>query len=305
MCTVTNKAPQSLLSDEEYKTLNDFLTLMDVWGEDYISTEILALAEKRRKPEPRIFKWTEEDLNLLREQYPLVGSKIPELRKKFTTKQINNRAVNLQLVKHDNHVGKNNWNAYQESLLRERYPYVGYNIPELLQVFSIGQIRNKAHYLGLKSYNVWTSFERNLLIKEYPTKGYNIPELLDRFPKTSIINKAGRLGLKRRKPLLWTPKMVELLKAKYSELGSDIPELLVTLTKDQIRGKASSLGLKRVDSTTPIRFTKDEIAILYKDYPIWGPNIPQLLQRHSSASISAKAYSLGLHMIDRKQSSYK
>lgn len=88
MYTVADKASQSLLSDEEYKILNDFLDLIDTYGEDEVSVELCAVSQEHGLPEPHIFKWTEEDLNLLEEQYHLVGVNIPELRKKFTEKQI-------------------------------------------------------------------------------------------------------------------------------------------------------------------------------------------------------------------------
>lgn len=294
-------------SDTEHKTLCDFSNLILIWGEDFIIQEVKALAEMRdyikerrekyvTKP-PRKALWSAEDLKILQEQYPIKGSAIPELRKKFTMSQIQGRASNLHL-----HVGKGNgpkgcWDAQQIELLRARYPLVGHNIPELLQVFSATQIINKAHKLGISMTYRMTDSERALLIKEYPTKGADIPELLSKYPRNIIISRARSLKLKKNPR--WTAEDIEILKAEYPIKGWNIPALLIKFTKNQIGCKARMLYLKSNYYISHI-FTEEEITILRRDFPEKGTDIPELLQRHTHNAIQAKAYNLGLHMIDHR-----
>ena len=87
------------LKESEKLVLSAFLEMVDIYGEPAISEELVLLAAKNKHPVPRIFKWSEEDLAILRRDYPEKGSNIPELCKKFTTRQISNRAYELGLRK--------------------------------------------------------------------------------------------------------------------------------------------------------------------------------------------------------------
>ena len=87
------------LKESENLVLSAFLEMVDIYGEPAISEELVLLAAKNKRPVPRIFKWSEEDIAILRRDYPEKGSNIPELCKKFTTRQISNRAYELGLRK--------------------------------------------------------------------------------------------------------------------------------------------------------------------------------------------------------------
>ena len=107
-------------------------------------------------------------MNLLTKQYPLNGSKIPELREKFTAKQINNRAMNLGLSYMPKQSNRSNWTDYQINVLTANYHIYGADIPELLQYFSWSQITTKAYHLGLRRQESWSAEDDKLLVEEYP-----------------------------------------------------------------------------------------------------------------------------------------
>ena len=65
-------------------------------------------------------------------------------------------------------------------------------------------------------------------------------------------------------------------------------------------GQSGGYHWKYVDKPTPeyvpkiVRFTEQEIALLLKEYPENGPDIPDLLARHSRNNIYSKAHALGI-----------
>lgn len=58
------------LKESENLVLSAFLEMVDIYGEPAISEELVLLAAKNKRPVPRIFKWSEEDIAILRRDYP-------------------------------------------------------------------------------------------------------------------------------------------------------------------------------------------------------------------------------------------
>ena len=69
--------------------------------------------------------WTDEELSLLREYYPKLGTKIPQLSHKSAA-AITSCAERLGLV------SGRAWSAVEDSLIISKYPSCGSNIPELI-----------------------------------------------------------------------------------------------------------------------------------------------------------------------------
>lgn len=290
------------MTQAEYKVLEEFIDLLDIWGEMYINQKLIAIANGRSIKIPRMLKWSKEELDLLIEQYPKVGSKIPELREKFTAKQIGNRAQNLGLVYNTKQNNKSAWTDYQINFLTANYPIYGADIPELLKLFSRSQIITKAYHLGLCKQDHWTDEDNDILVREYPKVGSNIPELLSKYTLAAIQKKARKKGLRvaNKHVLKWSGKNIEVLREKYPSCGSNIPELLGKFSKRVINAKAANLGLRRVydepnRTSDRNKFTDEEIALLFKNYERYGTAIPELLKRHTAQTITQKANSLGLY----------
>lgn len=130
-------------------------------------------------------------------------------------------------------MGNRWWTEKEISILKEKYPEQGPDIPELDRTRKA--IYSKAKDLGLSAPSEWTKEELSILKEKYPKKGSDIPEL-DR-TRGAIRKQAERLDLSYR----WTEEEISILKEKYPKHGSDIPEL--NRSKTAIHSKASELGL--------------------------------------------------------------
>lgn len=98
--------------------------------------------------------------------------------------------------KNDSMYGKR-WTDEEVSILREKYPDQGTDIPELDR--TKGAIKEKARRLGLScrlNRRPWTKEEVEILKDKYPEQGADIPEL-DR-TRSAIWHKARRLGINNR-----------------------------------------------------------------------------------------------------------
>lgn len=283
----------TMFSKQELQTMNDFLTLVDVWGDAAIEEQLVILAAKRHKKEPRILKWTPEDLDILRAEYPKHGTYIPELRSRFTPKQITNRANELGIYKKTSRI-RNHWKDYQLRLLEEKYPVKGTEIPELLVNFSRQQIIARAYRMGIHKLNNWSPYEEELLRSKYAENGTQIPELLKNHSVAAIAARASLLGLHCTNKRCWCKEDKELLLTCFPKLGAEIPELRTKYSVKEIKTKALSLGIV-VPRRAKCTFTEEEISILIQDYPKYGTEIPELTRRHSEAAIRQKANKLGLH----------
>lgn len=283
------------LKESEKLVLNAFLEMVDIYGEPAISEELVLLAAKNKRPVPRIFKWSEDDLAILRRDYPEKGSNIPELCKKFTARQIINRANELGLRK-TTAVNKSTWTDYQLRLLESKYPECGAEIPDLLTCFSRSQIISQAYRRGISKAGSWTEEEDDILRNNYPKYGSEIPELLVVHTKGTILARARKLGLRYdRKRNKWTAQDIKILREKYPAYGANITELKDRFDKEAIRMKAAALHLTKNGRKPMKRFSDDEIALLKSEYPKYGTEIPELTANHDVTAIRAKAHQLGLH----------
>lgn len=282
-----------MFSEQELQIMNDFLTLVDAWGEAAINEQLMILSAKRHIKEPRIFKWTPEDLDILRAEYPEHGTHIPELRSRFTPKQIITRANELGVFKKTSKI-KNHWKNYQLRLLEEKYPVKGTEIPELLTNFSRQQIRAQAYRMGIHKKNGWSISEEEILRSSYEELGTQIPELLKNHSAAAIVARARLLGLRCTNKHCWCKKDKEILMNQFPEYGVEIPELRIKYSANEIKTKALSLGIV-VPRRTKRTFTDEEVSILIQDYPKYGTEIPALTSRHSENAIRQKAHKLGLH----------
>lgn len=281
------------LTPSETLALTMILDMIDVYGEPVVNEELVILAAKLHKPVPKILKWTNEDIALLKLHYSEQGTNIPELRKKFTSKQISDKAWHFNLATRSH--TKNKWSPYQTRLLKEKYAENGTEIPELLVDFSRSQIKTHAYRLGLRKVGIWSADDVQLLKDNYAEHGANIPSLQRKYSINQIIACARKLGLVSKIRNSWGDADIKILIAKYPTCGANIPELLSRYDKSNIRAKANALKLSVEGRKPKVTFTENEIELLKKDYPIYGTEIPSLLKSHDAAAIRAKANQLGLH----------
>ena len=234
--------------------------------------------------------WTDKEIEILKEYYPLKGTNIPELLEKYRKNQITYKAALLGLSK-----SKINFKEEDIEILKEKFPTQGSNIPELLEKYSRYRILSEAKKLNLNYFrkNEWTEEDIKILKEKYPTQGSNIPELLAKYNKHLITSKASILGIRYRNE--WTEEDIKILKEKYPTQGSNIPELLEKFSKSSIYNKSKKYNICYNDRSDRCEWTDEEIEILKEYYPTQGINIPELLDRgHSESSLHQKALSLNI-----------
>lgn len=263
----------------------------------------LGLTRTAKIEKPYRPAWTDKELQLLRDNYSICGTNIPELRKTRTESAIVNKAFILGLK-------YQRWSEEEEQALSEGYAVYGIACSGLSSRHSEIGIRSKAHNMRLKrkkrdlqeharvgtTWNRWTKKELNILVKKYPTCGTNIPELLRTHTKAAIVSRASSLDLTcGHMPQIstqqrWSDADIAILRQKYPTLGVNIPELSSRFTESAIRSKANRLGIY-----SKLFWTEEQIDLLKEKYPVQGSSIPELLKYHSPISILSKACSLHLH----------
>ncbi len=215
----------------EYKSLEEMCSAYDIshslywhrkkngWDLEKILTTPVKVHKKS--------KWTDEEIQILKEKFPIQGANIPELLLCKTRDSIRYKARTYNLKYNSEKTGKSkcysNWTYEEIEILKEKFPTHGVDIPELTHK-KRKAIYSKAYNLRLGYLNKWTDEEIQILKEKYPLYGPDIPELEYR-KRSSICAKAEKLGLGNIRSALWTEEEIEILKLKYPLYGSDIPEL--------------------------------------------------------------------------------
>lgn len=95
--------------------------------------------------------WTDEEIKILKKEYPVHGRNIPELFDNHTKLGIFQKAQKLGVGKEG--IKKisewKRWSQKHISILKEKYPKDGTNIPELIEVFDRKTIWGKAKALNI------------------------------------------------------------------------------------------------------------------------------------------------------------
>lgn len=143
---------------------------------------------------------------------------------------------------------------------------------------------------------MWSEDELRAIREEFPIYGVESPTLKGRRTPDAIRTKACSMGIAVDKAFrrVWSKVDLDLLRKWYPTKGKDIPELQGRFTSKQIISRASSLGLRMEVKGARAKWTPEEDAILYSEYPIKKANIPALLKDHSENSIIHRARRLGL-----------
>ena len=110
--------------------------------------------------------WTEQEDEIVRELYPSVGVRIPELER--TTEAIQHRAIKLGVTinRDDNKFLARNgweWDKWEDDIIRDDYPYYGTLLSGIWRTKTA--IARRASYLGV---NYEAKFHRWRELNESP-----------------------------------------------------------------------------------------------------------------------------------------
>jgi hypothetical protein len=90
-------------------------------------------------------KWTKQEIEILKKDYPKKGSNIPKLIQRHTRGSIENKARSFGL---ECEFAPKEWTKKEIELLKQNYSLLGTNIPELLKTRTPKAIQLKARNLG-------------------------------------------------------------------------------------------------------------------------------------------------------------
>ena len=154
-------------------------------------------------------KWTEEELNILREYYPKGGVKlVKEKGINRSSEAIKVRASQMGLNLKDSVIDRlrSKWSEQELQILEEYYPDEGLDVVLRLKGRSERAIQVKASQIGLKLHNdlkkevtnMWSKEEVDLLYKYYENFGARHIKSLGAYrSEYAIVSKANKLGLRR------------------------------------------------------------------------------------------------------------
>lgn len=253
--------------------------------------------------------WTDEQIELLKTNFPTMTVK--ELRKilPYTEKQIARKAAYLKLKKSEEAYTINLWEESEIEVLKENYnSKTVKEIMELLPRFNEQQIRNKIFAIGLKKNNNWTPDLEKYLVDNY--NKMSIQEMkknkLSQFTESAIYRKIYSLGLKISNKTKWEKEDEEIMRKFFPiRLNKEMVELLPGFTEEQIKNKGKNMGLKKTELirykarsqiNSEDRWTDEELKILIEHYSNTSIKdlIKDYLPNRTSEAIKKRASMLGI-----------
>ncbi len=139
--------------------------------------------------------WSHEELAILKENYPTMGSDVCKLLPHRT------RSACIAMAKQNELSQKIiAWTAEETEILRDNYPSMGTNVAVLLPGRTKYACRNKARELNLYTNGTrWSSEEDSILIERYPTEGASIFRLLPNRSESACRSRLCKLGIQIQK----------------------------------------------------------------------------------------------------------
>ena len=138
-------------------------------------------------------KWTEEENNILREYYPVEGSKVADRLSGRTKGAIRSQAEKLGIIR------KNlNWTESEDAILEKYYVREKGNVYKRLRGRSKSACITHAQILGIaekKHDRLWTGKDDEILSNKYPVIGTKVAEELHR-TRYACVSRAKELGIK-------------------------------------------------------------------------------------------------------------
>lgn len=255
-------------------------------------------------------KFTEVEINILKEKYPIYGTNIKELDK-YDKSQIEYQAMKLKL-KSGLCPRSKAWTTEEDDIIKTYYSTEGINkCCELLTNRDKNNIMSRASKLGYKEKStlesVWCEEDNKFLIENYNKMSKeDIAKTLNR-TCSSIGAQANRLNLTVNND--WTKEQLEILKNNYEnpELSLEDISKLVGRTINSCRAKGNQIGLCRKGyNQTGAPISKDDIEIIKKYYSVEGVKcIERLHKKISEDTLRRYTCKMGIKCDNRKNHTKK
>lgn len=239
-------------------------------------------------------KWTNKEIGILRQYYPIEGLKVKNRLDGRTKSSIITKAYKLDIKAPDN-----SWTDEEIEILKEYYPVEGISVERKLNNKTRVSIQAMANSLKIKQIGrIWTEKEVEILKKYYPIEGTNVKERLNNKGENSIVRKAKNLGVRYEKSI-FSKREDEIIRQYYPIEGNDICKRLNGKTIEQCKSRAAYLKVYSLKN----KWTDEEYAILKKYYPEMGSKVSAMLNKSDTACM-AMAHKLGIEFIKRNRYRY-
>ena len=235
---------------------------------DYASPIIDILEEIDRELGNR---WTQEEDNIIINNYPSMGIKVKELLPNRTQEAIKFRCKKLGV--YVDNVDTNIWTQEEDDILREFFPIIGIKVVDMLNNRSKKATKKRCKRLGIKkeidinNEDLWTERELDILKSNY--KRIPLSKLLELLPGRS--KNAVKIKIKKLfysdTPIknintAYTEEEIDILRTYYKKIKlSELEKMLPGRTSNSIKMKAHNLGL-----TDRVAWTKEEEKIINNFY---------------------------------------
>lgn len=235
--------------------------------------------------------WTDEELAILAEFYPIEGLEVYKRLPGRNKEAIMQKAYRLRIM---SNVQKT-WTKEEDDILREYYETEGGKIYKRFKDRNASACKARAEKLGLKyDYNAWTDEEIEIIKKYYESEGYKILERLPGRTTQGLALKAGKLGL-RFKASDWTDEELSILKTYYPKEGLKVMDRLPGRSRLAVKNRAQFLKIKCENSSI---WTNEEIEILKNYYPKEGLKVLERLPGRTESGVRRQLF---IHKIKKNK----
>lgn len=252
-------------------------------------------------------KWSEEELTILRENYPKVGLKVTAMLPNRTYNSVRGMVSCMKLTRKEN--GRNPWTDEEIEILKQWYPIDPKEAARRIPFHTEGSISVKASQLGFtkkeeKEEAPWTEEEEDALRIWFPVSMQEAEKHITAHPRNSIQAKAVQLGLKEtvsvddtgdkaRQVRKWTEQEDEIIRMFYPDEGPNVHQRLEGRTSSACVIRASVLGITYAKNDSRY-WTKEEDELLRKNWGTEGLRVVSRLKDRSELSCVVRARNLGL-----------
>ena len=186
------------------------------------------------------------------------------------------------------------WTPDEENIIISNYHSMSSkDLQKLLPGRTADAIQERAKLLGVKKYNRWTEEEELLLKTFYPSIGSDVASMIPRHNKNACTDRANRMGI-RKHSSEWTKEEDKIILEYYPSIGRKVSKMLTGRTPRACFDRAKYLGIKIKHKQYNSTWTSEEDKILFKYYPIMGPDVCYKIPKRSRNACSKRARQLGL-----------
>ena len=248
--------------------------------------------------------WTPEEIAILRQYYPIEGSKCKKRLPSRSLKAIQAYAHKLGI---ENISRTRAWSEEENEILRKNSQLTNKALQKLLpdRTSVAIQAKKSSYRLVKKASQPWSRQEEVILRRYYPIEGIRCKKRLPNRTREAILARAGHLMVEKRIKGSWTTEELKILRQFYPIEGVNCYKHLPNRTKEAVKVRAKAQGLRR--NKLSLSWSQEEIDTLKKNVGvIKKEELQKLLPNRAWKGIEEKRFKLEMRgeIISRERPSW-